>query len=107
MLFTNQQKHIMTANTQLSESAIQKQVIKALEQEGWTCVKLIQTTLNGMPDLLCLRGGMTMFIEVKSETGKASKLQLHRIQQLKMNGFGAYVVSSVKQLYVMGLISEL
>lgn len=97
----------MSASTQLSEAAIQRQIMKALEKEGWTCVKLIQTNLNGMPDLLCMRHGMTMFVEVKSETGKASKLQLHRIQQLKMNGFGAYVVSSVKQLYMMGLISEL
>jgi Holliday junction resolvase len=97
----------MSASTPLSEAAIQRQIIKALEVAGWTCVKLIQTNLNGMPDLMCLRGGMTMFVEVKSETGKASKLQLHRIQQLKMNGFGAYVVSSVKQLYMMGLISEL
>jgi len=97
----------MSASTPPSEAAIQRQVMKALEKEGWTCVKLIQTNLNGMPDLLCLRGGMTMFVEVKSETGKASPMQLHRIHQLKMNGFGAYVVSSVKQLYVMGLISEL
>jgi len=50
---------------------------------------------------------MTMFVEVKSETGEASPMQLHRIQQLKMNGFGAYVVSSVKQLYLNGLIREL
>lgn len=97
----------MSVSTRPSEAAIQRQVMKALEGAGWTCVKLIQTNLNGMPDLMCLRGGMTMFIEVKSETGKASKLQLHRIHQLKMNGFGAYVVSSVKQLYMMGLISEL
>lgn len=103
----NQQKPTMRSGTQLSEAAIQRMVMKALEKEGWTCVKLIQTNLNGMPDLLCLRAGMTMFVEVKSETGKASPMQLHRIHQLKMNGFGAYVVSSVKQLYVMGLISEL
>ena len=97
----------MRSVTPPSEATIQRQVMKALEKEGWTCVKLIQTNLNGMPDLLCLRGGMTMFVEVKSETGKASPMQLHRIHQLKMNGFGAYVVSSVKQLYLMGLISQL
>lgn len=97
----------MSGSTQPSEATIQRQVMKALEKEGWTCVKLIQTNLNGMPDLLCMRHGMTMFVEVKSETGKASAMQLHRIHQLKMNGFGAYVVSSVKQLYMMGLISEL
>lgn len=96
----------MSASTPLSEAAIQRQVMKALEKEGWTCVKLIQTNFNGMPDLLCLRHGMTMFIEVKSETGKPSPMQLHRIEKLKNSGFGAYVVSSVKQLYLLGLISE-
>lgn len=103
----NQLKPTMRSVTPLSEAAIQKQIIKALDKEGWTCVKLIQTSMNGMPDLLCLRAGIAMFIEVKSETGKASRMQLHRIQQLKMNCFGAYVVSSVKQLYIMGLIDEL
>lgn len=49
---------------------------------------------------------MTMFVEVKSEAGKVSKMQLYRIEQMKKNGFGAYVVSSVKQLYLMGLIGE-
>lgn len=97
----------MKESIRLSEAAIQRQVMKALEKEGWTCVKLIQTSMNGMPDLLCMRHGMTMFVEVKSETGEASPMQLHRIQQLKMNGFGAYVVSSVKQLYLNGLIREL
>ena len=96
----------MSASTRLSEAVIQRQVMTALEKEGWMCVKLIQTNLNGMPDLLCLRHGMTMFIEVKSETGKPSPMQLHRIEKLKNCGFGAYVVSSVKQLYLLGLIKE-
>ena len=96
----------MRSGTPPSERVIQAQVIKALEKEGWTCVKLIQTTMNGIPDLLCLRHGMTMFVEVKSEAGKVSKMQLYRIEQMKKNGFGAYVVSSVKQLYLMGLIGE-
>ena len=73
----------MRSVTPLSESTIQRQVMKALEKEGWTCVKLIQTNLNGMPDLLCMRHGMTMFVEVKSESGGTGILPKDRVDARK------------------------
>ena len=70
-----------------SESKIQSKIIAKLQKEGWLCVKLIKTTLNGIPDLMCLKNGITMFIEVKQPTGKLSELQKVRIDQLKEKGF--------------------
>ena len=63
------------------EQAIQKKITDRLKKEGWTVVKLIKTTMNGIPDLMALRNGETMFIEVKRPTGKGAPLQeysLHR-----------------------------
>lgn len=73
------------------EQAIQKKITDRLKKEGWTVVKLIKTTMNGIPDLMALRNGETMFIEVKRPTGKVAPLQELRIQQLRDNGFKAEI----------------
>jgi hypothetical protein len=49
-------------------------------------MKLIKTTVNGIPDLICHRQGETMYIEVKRPTGKLSELQKVRIKQLQEQG---------------------
>ena len=46
------------------ESIIQREIIIHLEHDGWYVVKLIQTNKNGIPDLLCIRDGKCMFVEV-------------------------------------------
>jgi len=69
------------------EQAIQKKIINQLQKEGWLCIKLIKTNWNGIPDLLCLKNGITMFVEVKREKGKLSELQKVRIKDLKEKGF--------------------
>ena len=69
------------------EQHIQTKIKKRLESEGWTVIKLIKTSMNGIPDLLALRNGNAMFIEVKQAKGKLSELQKIRIEQLKELGF--------------------
>ena len=68
------------------ESKIQSKIITQLQKEGWLCIKLIKTTVNGIPDILCHRQGETMYVEVKRETGKLSELQKIRIKQLEEQG---------------------
>jgi Holliday junction resolvase len=69
------------------ESKIQTKIKKKLEAEGWLVVKLIRTSINGIPDLLALKNGKAMFIEVKQESGKVSEIQKLRIKQLQEQGF--------------------
>ena len=47
--------------------------------------------MNGIPDLMCLKDGKTMFIEVKQPTGKLSEIQKFRIDELRKQGFEAKV----------------
>jgi Holliday junction resolvase len=68
------------------ESKLQKKIINQLTKEGWYIIKLIKTTVNGIPDLICHRQGETMYIEVKRPTGKLSELQKIRINQLREQG---------------------
>jgi Holliday junction resolvase len=72
---------------EISESKRQSKIINQLTKEGWLCVKLIKTNKNGIPDLMCLKDSVTMFIEVKKPNGRLSELQKIRIKQLKDLGF--------------------
>ena len=77
----------MISSKKILESKRQAKIIAKLTQEGWLCVKLIKTSVNGIPDLLCLKNGESMFIEVKQPDGKLSELQNVRIGQLLALGF--------------------
>lgn len=72
----------------MTEQQLQTKIKNKLQKEGWEIIKLIKTSWNGIPDLMCLRNGSTMFIEVKKEkTGVLSELQKIRIKQLRDQGF--------------------
>jgi Holliday junction resolvase len=69
------------------EQARQKKISDRLKKEGWIVIKLIKTTMNGVPDLMALRNGETLFVEVKQPKGKLAPIQELRIQELKDQGF--------------------
>lgn len=58
-----------------------------MEEKGYLVVKLIKTSCNGIPDLMCLKNGKAIFIEVKQSNGLLSELQKLRIKQLSDLGF--------------------
>lgn len=79
----------------MRESLIQTQIRKHLEKDGWMVIKLIQTSMNGIPDLMALKNGRTVFIEVKQPGKKPTDLQQYRIEKLHKAGFAAISATSV------------
>jgi len=76
------------------ESKIQAKIIKRFTDEGYFVIKLIKTNKNGIPDLMALKNGKTIFIEVKRPLlGKLSKVQEYRIQELKEYGFETLILT--------------
>ena len=71
----------------MSESTFQRKLIKEYEAKGWTVIRLLQSNKAGYPDLLCLMPERVLFIEVKSRTGKLSKVQEYRHAELRAAGF--------------------
>ena len=82
----------------MKESEIQSRMIRYLEKQGYLVVKIIQTTKNGWPDIQAHKDGQTIFIEVKSHTGKVSELQHYRHQQLRQQNFNVIISSSLTHL---------
>ena len=74
----------------MKESYIQSQIIVKLESWGWMVVKLIQTNTNGIPDLMAMKDGKTVFIEVKREGEQPAPLQKHRLNQINAKGILAF-----------------
>lgn len=77
----------------MTEQQIQSKIKKKLEGEGYIVIKLIRTSMNGIPDLLALKNGKATFIEVKRPGGVLSELQKIRIKQLSESGFEVKVLN--------------
>jgi hypothetical protein len=72
----------------MREQQVQTRRIKELEAEGYYVIKLLKTNKNGIPDLLAIKAnGDILFSEIKTASGKLSKLQEYRIKELQTNGF--------------------
>lgn len=84
----------------MRESELQTKIKQRLEKHGWLVVKLISTNWNGIPDLLCMRKGVSMFLEVKTDTGILAQLQEHRIKTLNSIGIHSRVVRSLEDIDV-------
>jgi hypothetical protein len=83
----------------LRESIIQSKTIVAFEKSGWMVIKLIQTNRNGIPDLMCLKDGKTVFIECKTEDkNKVDPLQKYRHNELRKNGFLVKIINNINQI---------
>jgi Holliday junction resolvase len=80
----------------MKESQVQSKKIKELEAKGYYVIKLIKTNKNGIPDLLAIpKDSDVLFIEVKGPTGKLSKLQEYRINELIDHGVKAEVYKPI------------
>ena len=82
------------------ESKIQASIKARFERAGWMVVKLIQTNCNGIPDLMCLRDGRTIFVEVKQPGCEPTELQKYRHAELKQQGFQVHVLTTDKDLII-------
>lgn len=75
------------------ESVVQSRIVKQYEAQGWFMVKLVLTSKPGILDLLCLKDGKAVFIEVKRPGKKPRPLQDYRINELRGMGFEVQVLT--------------
>lgn len=79
----------------MRESQIQSKIMDRLQKNGWYVVKLMLTNKSGIPDLMALKNGKAVFIEVKRPGQKPRPLQLVRHEELAMQGFETYVMDNI------------
>ena len=76
-----------------TEAAFQAKLVKEYKADGWYVIRLLRTSIAGLPDLLlCHPDRGILFVEVKASRGRLSPIQEHRIQELRDLGFSVEVV---------------
>jgi Holliday junction resolvase len=84
----------------MKESQLQTLIKNRLTKHGWLVIKIISSTMNGIPDLMCIRKGVVIFLEVKTEEGVVAPLQDYVIKVLQSNGVHSRVVRSIDDVDV-------
>lgn len=81
-----------------TERVLQAKIKKTLQR---ACNALVYKTecrgQAGFPDLTIVVDGRVTFLEVKTLTGRVSRLQEHCIKQMKAHGARVFVVRSVEE----------
>lgn len=98
----------------MTEHDLQNQIRLELSKLGWITFRMnvgkvkladgrfFDTGLpSGFSDLMALKDGKTVFIEVKANRGKPSKAQLNFIAQMKKNNFIAGIVYSMNDVLAL------
>ena len=76
-----------------SEKQIEQRLINGVKELGGATFKFISPGAAGVPDrVVILPGGTVHFVELKTEGGVTSKLQLRRIKQLRRLDVTAVVI---------------
>ena len=74
----------------------QQKIIKEYESKEFLVIKTIRLNKSGFPDLMCLKDGKTVWIEIKEPTDTLKPLQKKRIDELIKIGFEAYCLKKNK-----------
>jgi hypothetical protein len=79
------------------ESTIEKYLVKEIKRHQGVCIKL--TGVMGIPDRLVLfKGGLLVFAELKTATGKLTPLQIKWSKFLISLGFYYIVIRSKQEV---------
>lgn len=81
------------------ETAITKSIVKMARDNGWWTMKIHGGAFQraGIPDLLCIKGGRAVFLEVKQPGKKATPLQQHVMAEIREQGGAVAEVVTSKE----------
>jgi len=78
------------------ERTIVAGIMKRAREMGWMPIKIhgSQYQLPGLPDVLCLKNGLAVWLEAKVPGNKPSPIQIRRMGELRRYGCRCHVVFS-------------
>lgn len=86
-------------HSEVSEKAIEAYLNKRAKESGLLCLKYSNSNVTGYPDrLICIPGGVVVWVELKSKGKKPTKLQQIRHDELRSIGHSVWVISSKEQV---------
>lgn len=93
-------------HSEVSEKAIERYLFDSVKMAGGVCLKYSNPNTVGYPDRVAIMpNGVTIWIELKSQGKKPSKVQSIRIESMRKLGHRVYVIDSKQGVDLM--MSEL
>ena len=66
------------------ESQIERKLVEGIKILGGMCLKFVSPSSKGVPDrIVLLPNGKVIFVELKTETGRLSKIQEYIIDEMQ------------------------
>ena len=92
--------HIKIMSKTQTETIIRRSITAELRKAGWDVTYHLQGVgcRRGFPDLTAMKDGQTIYIEVKTETGKQSDYQKEFEQICKAHGCRYIVARSIDDI---------
>lgn len=82
-------------HSEVSEKAIEAYLNKRAKESGLLCLKYSNSNVTGYPDrLVCIPGGVVIWVELKSKGKKPTKLQQIRHDELRGIGHLVKVIDN-------------
>lgn len=82
-------------HSEVSEKAIEAYLNKRAKESGLLCLKYSNSNVTGYPDrLVCIPGGVVVWVELKSKGKKPTKIQQMRMAELTGMGHLVRVIDN-------------
>lgn len=90
----------------MKESQIERRLVEGVKRLGGVCLKFVSPGTLGVPDRIIITAkGRVIFVELKTETGRLTKIQRYVIGEMQKRGADARVVKGIDE--VKELLAEI
>lgn len=90
----------------MTEAQIERRLVEGVKKLGGMCIKFVSPGMVGVPDRIILTAdGKVIFAELKTETGRLTKIQKFTIGEMQKRGADVRVVKGLEA--VKSLLAEI